>query len=121
MITKGRLSNNIISTVAIWIGGIPVVTCGWIRDGVPSIHSAEHWWVIVMNAVISTAVGMTVWNYILRTLRSYEASLLGASSVIFVALFAIPILGESLSGREIAGVSIMLLGLGLSQLRRGGP
>ena len=62
---------------------------------------------------------MTVWNYVLRTLRSYEASILGASTVIWTALLAVPILGEQLAFNQIIGIGLMIVGLALVQVRRG--
>lgn len=59
------------------------------------------------------------WNSILWTLRSYEASILAASTVIYTALFAVPILGERLALHQIAGVALMLVGLSLVQVWRG--
>jgi drug/metabolite transporter (DMT)-like permease len=70
------------------------------------------------EAVVGIAIGLTVWNFILRTLRSDEASILGASSVIYTALFAVPILGERLALHQIAGMALMLLGVSLVQVRR---
>ncbi|MCB0098311.1 MAG: EamA family transporter, partial [Caldilineaceae bacterium] len=64
-------------------------------------------------------VGLTVWNQILRTLRSYEASILGASTVIWTSLLAIPILGETLDPNQMAGIGLMIVGLALVQVRVG--
>ncbi len=60
-----------------------------------------------------------MWNYVLRTLRSYEASILASTSVIYTAVFAIPILGEHLALHQIVGIVMMLAGVCLVQLRRG--
>ena len=117
VVTENRLSNNVVSTVAAWIGGIPVVAYGLSTDWPPRVNGVGHWGVIVLNAIVAIAIGMTVWNYILRTLRSYEASILAATTVIFTALFAIPILGERLSWRQIAGIALMLAGVCLAQVR----
>lgn len=72
----------------------------------------------MLNAVVGITIGLTVWNLILRTLRSYEASLLAGSTVIYTALFAVPILGERLALHQMAGIVSMLIGLFLVQVRR---
>jgi drug/metabolite transporter (DMT)-like permease len=60
-----------------------------------------------------------VFNYILRTLRSYEASILASSGVIYTALLAVPILGERLALHQLVGIAMMLVGIALAQVRRG--
>ncbi len=116
--TEGQLSTNVISTVAIWIGGTPLVMWGAAFDRPLEVPDLESWGTIALNGLVSIAIGMTVWNHILRTLRSYEASLLGALAVVFTALFAIPILGERLALHQVGGIAILLAGLALVQARR---
>ena len=58
-------------------------------------------------------------NYVLRTLRSYEASILAGSGVIWTAVFAVQILGERLALHQIVGIAMMLVGFSLVQVRRG--
>lgn len=120
LVTKGALSNDVVSTVALWIGGLPVVVAGLVIDGVPEVSGARNWGTIALSGVVTIAIGLTVWNLILRTLRSYEASVLGTLSVVFVALLAMPILGERLDGREVVGIVLALIGVGLVQMRGAG-
>ncbi len=119
IVTRDGLSNNIISTVALWIGGLPVVLTGLMIDWPPPVAGWQNWGIILLNAIVAIAIGLTVWNYILRTLRSYEASILAASGVIWTAIFAVPILGERLALHQIVGIAMMLVGLSLVQVRRG--
>ena len=119
IVTRDGLSNTVISTLALWIGGLPIVLAGLMSDWPPPVAGWRNWGIIVLNAIVAVAIGLTVWNYILRTLRSYEASILGASAVIFTAIFAVPILGEHLALHQIVGIARMLVGLSLVQVRRG--
>jgi len=119
IITENKLSNNIVSTLALLIGGSLLVIIGLAVDGVPRVSGWGNWFAIVYSGAFMVAFGLTVWNHILRVLRSYEASILGASTVIWTALLAIPILGEQLGANEIAGMILMLAGLALVQVRRG--
>lgn len=118
IVTGGGLSNSVISTVALWIGGLPVVLFGLASDWPPAVSGWTNWGIIALNAVVAIAIALTVWNFILRTLRSYEASILAGSTVIYTALFAVPILGERLAPHQIAGIVLMLIGLVLVQVRR---
>lgn len=118
VVTGGGLSNNVISTAALWIGGLPVVLYGLATDRPPAVSGWTNWAIIALNGAVAIALSLTVWNFILRTLRSYEASILAGSTVIYTALFAVPILGERLAPHQIAGIVLMLAGLVLVQVRR---
>jgi drug/metabolite transporter (DMT)-like permease len=119
IVTHNELSNNIVSTVALLIGGSITVVVGLAVDFPPRIEGLGNWGIILYSGIVMVALGLTVWNKILRTLRSYEASILGASTVIWTALLAVPILGETLTPNEIAGIALMIVGLALVQVRRG--
>lgn len=117
--TENKISNNIISTLAIVIGGSVAVMIYLAVDGwPPSVPTWTDWIVIIYAGVVTRAVGLTVWNLVLRTLRSYEASILGASTVIWTSILAVAILGEVLTSNQIVGITMMLVGLALVQVRK---
>lgn len=111
-VSGGALSTRSLSTLSLWIGGLPLVLGGLIFDRALPTDPAL-WAIVALNGVVSIAVGLTVWNHVLRTLRAYEASLLAASGVVFTALFAVPLLGEALGLRQALGIAVVLVGLGL--------
>jgi drug/metabolite transporter (DMT)-like permease len=117
--TENKISNNIISTLAILMGGSVAVIIYLIVDGWPPyVPTWADWAVILYSGVLTRAVGLTVWNLILRTLRSYEASILGASTVIWTSILAVIILHETLTTNQIIGIAMMLVGLVLVQVRK---
>lgn len=118
-VTGGELSNNVISTMALMIGGSVAVVLALTFGGVPQIGSLRNWGIVLYDGLISMAVGLTVWNFILRTLRSYEASILGATTIIWTGILAIPLLGELLRLNQIIGMAMMLVGIALVQVRVG--
>lgn len=115
--TKNALSNNIVSTVALLIGGSIAVVVGLAAAWPVRVEGWANWGIILYSGVVTIAFGLTVWNHVLRTLRSYEASLLGSSTVIWTALLAIPILGERLAPNQVLGIAITFVGLAIVQLR----
>ena len=118
------LSPSVYSTVAILVGGLPIVLAGLATDGVPDVGSARNAAIIVANGVIGIALAQTVFNGVLRTLRSFEASMIMSSGLAWTALLAIPFLGEWLTPREVSGVVLVMVGVALSQwrpARRAGP
>ncbi len=107
-----------ISLYAIIFGGIPLVLSGIYFDGLVLNIRSYDWLVVFLNGIFIIAIGLTVFNHVLGVLRSYEVSLMASGSVIFAALFAIPILNVTLAWHEIIGILIMMLGLGLVQVKR---
>lgn len=109
------LSSTMLATSTIVLGGLPLVLYGLATD-LPLIPiSAFQWFVIILNASVVLSFGLIIWSYALRTIRSYEASVLASSGVIFVALFSVPVLGDEIEWFEWCGIVIMLLGLILMQ------
>jgi drug/metabolite transporter (DMT)-like permease len=117
-IGDGRLGSHVMSTVSLWIGGGPVVLAGLLFDWPPRVPDLATLGIITAAAIVSLVIGATVFAHVLRTLRSYEASLVAGSGVIWTALLAMPILGERLTPREIVGIAAMLAGVVLVQFRR---
>lgn len=111
------LSSTMLATTTIVLGGLPLVLYGLATD-LPLVPiSAFQWFVIVLNASVVLSFGLIIWSYALRTIRSYEASVLASSGVIYVALFSVPILGDQIEWFEWCGIGIMLLGLILMQYK----
>ena len=117
MITDFKFSNNMLSTLALLFGGVITVSVGLILDWPPQVGSLRNWGIIFYVGIVMIGVGLTGWNYFLRVLRSYEASILGATSVIWTAILAWIFLGEVLSLFQIMGIGLLLVGLMLVQVR----
>ncbi|MGC4105831.1 MAG: DMT family transporter [Thermomicrobiales bacterium] len=118
LVNQDRISTSVISTLALLIGGSVAVVVCFALEWPPRLTGWGNWGVVVYSGVVVSALGLTVWNHVLRVLRSYEASILGVSTVIWTTLFAIPILGESLNGHQLAGMALLVLGLACVQIRR---
>lgn len=119
LLTKNAVSNNIISTLALLIGGVLALVAGLIFDFPPKVPNLQSWGIIIYAGIVNIGLGLTVWNHILRTLRSYEASILGASSLIYSTILAVLILKEQLTENLIIGIGLMIVGLILVQVRKG--
>ncbi len=112
--SKG-LGSTVLATVAMVLGGTPLVLVGLYSDGVSVVLTGFQWFVIVLNAAVVLSLGVVIWSHALKYIRSYEASVLASSGVIFVALFSVPILGDVIDWYEWCGIAIMLMGLFLMQ------
>jgi len=120
--THNQISNLVISTLALLMGGSLMVITSLIIDGFPPAVGSNFIWLTLLFTGISTnAFGMTAWNAVLRTLRSYEASVLGASMVIWISLLAFFVLGEKLTGYQIIGIAMLITGIVIVQIQSDWP
>lgn len=103
---------------ALLIGGTPLMLWGAWQIGVPPTMRAADLAVVCGHAVVGIALAVTVWVHALRTLRSFEASLLAGASLVYTTLLAIPLLDEVPASHQVWGMVLMVLGLFGVQLRR---
>src|SRR5262249_43575008 len=61
LVTGNSLSSTVVSTVALWVGGLPVVLFGLASDWPPAVAGWANWGILVLNAVVGVAVGLMVW------------------------------------------------------------
>ena len=117
--THNGIDNNVFSSLTILFGGSASVIIGLSLGGLPHVPDLASWGVILFLGLVWIAFNLTAWNYFLRTLRSYEASILSSSVVIFTALFSLMFLGEKIALNQWLGIATMILGFALVQVRRG--
>jgi drug/metabolite transporter (DMT)-like permease len=119
LMTRQRdvLPSSLLSTLALAIGGIPVILAGLSMDWPPPIGGLKNGLIILANGIVGIALVQTVFNSMLKTLRSYEASVLAGSGIVWTVLLAIPILGERLEWRQIVAIIVVMTGVLLAQNR----
>ena len=78
----------------------------------------QSWLLITWLAVVNTAFAFTLWNHTLRTLSAVESSIINSLMMPQIAVLAFIFLGETLSGREIAGLVLVALGVMTVQWKR---
>ncbi|MCW8877389.1 MAG: DMT family transporter [Kangiellaceae bacterium] len=112
-INNHSMTNNQVSTFAIIFGALPLVV--WGLQDVNKIDniSVTDWLVISLNGIVCVGVVMLVFNFVLRVLKAYEASILATSGVVFTALFSIVLLNDSIRDFEILGIAVMISGIGI--------
>jgi drug/metabolite transporter (DMT)-like permease len=78
--------------------------------------SMQSWLIVVWLAAVNTAFAFTLWNLTLRTLSSFEASLINNTMLAQIAVLAWVFLGEALDFQAIGGLVIAMLGVFVVQL-----
>jgi drug/metabolite transporter (DMT)-like permease len=107
----------IVTVVSMGAGSLVLLVTGLFVEGIPEIN-LKSWLLIIWLAAINTAFAFTLWNHTLRTLTAMESSIINGTMIIWIPLFAILFLGESISIQEIIGLIVVGMGTLIVQLRR---
>ena len=106
-----------VTVISMGVGSIILLGAGVALEGIP-ILDWRDWLLIAWLAVVNTAFAFTLWNQTLRTLSAVESSVINSTMLIWIPIFAVLFLGESITFREIIGMIIAGLGTLAVQLRR---
>ena len=110
----------IVTVVSMGAGSIALLVTSLFVEGIPVI-SLNSWLIIIWLAIVNTAFAFTLWNHTLRTLTAMESSIINGTMLIWIPLFAVIFLGESISVKGIFGLIAVGLGTLIVQLRRFHP
>ena len=108
----------VITTVSMGIGAIALLIAAAIFEGfeMPSLIELV---IIVWLAVVNTALTFTIWNYVLRKLTAYEATVIQNSMLPQITILAIIFLGEKVTWYQDIAIVIILVSVVLVQLNNG--
>jgi drug/metabolite transporter (DMT)-like permease len=112
-----QLSPLMITMVSMGIGAVLLLSTGLAFQAWPTL-SWQSWAIIGWLALINTAFAFTLWNHTLRTLSAMESSVVNNAMAIQIPILAVIFLGERLTGRELLGLVIAIVGVALVQLGR---
>ncbi len=107
----------VVTVVSMGAGSIPLLLSGFITEGMPVIN-LKSWGIILWLALVNTALAFTLWNHTLRTLTAIESSIINGTMMIWIPIFAILFLGETITGKQVVGLVIVIIGTLAVQLRR---
>ena len=113
---SGKYHPLVVTVVSMGAGSIALLVTGLFVEGVPKI-GLQSWAIIVWLAVVNTAFAFTLWNHTLRTLTAMESSIINGTMLIWIPIFAVLFLGESVTGKEIMGLVAAGVGTLIVQLR----
>jgi drug/metabolite transporter (DMT)-like permease len=113
----GASSPLLITFISMGIGSVILLLAGILIQGLGPLD-ARSWLLILWLAIVNTAFAFTLWNHTLRTLTAVESSIVNSLMMPQIAVLAYVFLGEGLSGREIAGLILVGLGVAVVQLQK---
>jgi drug/metabolite transporter (DMT)-like permease len=106
----------IVTGISMGSGSIALLVTSLFVEGIPVIHP-NNWLIILWLATINTAFAFTLWNHTLRTLSAMESSIINTTMMIWIPLFAVLFLDESITVKEIFGLITVSFGTLIVQLR----
>lgn len=112
---KGDLSALWITLVSMGIGSPLMLAIGLSTTPFPTI-SLANWFIIGWLAVVNTAFAFTLWNHTLKILTATESSMINTLMIAEIPFFATLLLGEQVTGKEFAGLVLVMAGIILVQL-----
>ncbi len=113
---KARIHPIVITGISMTIGSALMLLTGILWQGLPAL-SAQSVWIIVVLAVVNTAVCFTLWNYTQQTLLATETTILNNTMLVYVSILAWLFLGEKQSALGIVGLLLALSGAMLVQIQ----
>jgi len=113
---KAHIHPIVITGISMTIGSVLMLGTGILWQGLPPL-SAQSIWIIVILAVINTAVCFTLWNYTQQTLLATETTILNNTMLVYISILAWIFLGEKQSALGIIGLILALAGAMLVQIQ----
>ena len=113
---SGKYRPLVVTVITMGTGSIILLLAGFVMEGIPMI-SLQNWGIILWLALVNTAFAFTLWNHTLRTLSAMESSIINGTMMIWIPIFAIIFLGETITGQEVIGLVIVGVGTLLVQVR----
>lgn len=113
----GELPALLVTVVSMGFGAVLMLVIGLLTEGLPPL-SLQSWLIVGWLAAVNTAYAFTLWNVTLKTLSATESSIINNTMLAQIAVLAWVFLGEQISGRELAGLVLAMVGILIVQVRR---
>jgi len=107
----------VVTVISMGAGSILLLGVGIYTEGIPVID-IKGWGIILWLAIVNTAFAFTLWNHTLRTLSAVESSVINSTMLIWIPLFAVAFMGETVTFKAIIGLVIVGIGSLIVQVRR---
>ena len=105
-----RLDPMVVTGISMGIGAAVLLAGGVAFQGMPALDF-KTWGLLLLIAVLNTALAFWLWNRTQRVLTAMESSMINNSMLIQITLLAWIFLGESISIIGVLGLLISMTGL----------
>ncbi len=116
----GMVSTLRLTTVPLVLGGGITLLAAIPFEGIPSASPAT-WGLILFLAVVNTAIGYILYNHALQVLTAFQMNITLSLTPVWTALMGWLLLNERLGLFQIAGMTVVIAGVILVQVRKKEP
>lgn len=111
-----KYSPLIVTVISMGVGSAVLLSAGYWLEETP-VLTLQSWLIIFWLALVNTAFAFTLWNHTLRTLTAMESSIINSTMLIWVTIFALIFLHETITVKQLIGLIATGLGTVIVQLR----
>ena len=115
--SKSNINPLVVTCISMGFGGLLLLATGISTQGFGNLNT-NQWMIVAWLALVNTAFAFTLWNKTLQTLTAVESSIINGTMLPQIAILAWLFLNETLSEKEIFGISLVLIGTLIVQLWR---
>jgi len=115
-----QLSPLAVTGPSMSVGAALLVLIGIPLQGLPAL-TPEDWLIVVVLALVNTAVAFTLWNHAMRSLTATESATINNTMLVQIAILGWVFLDQPLGSWQVVGILLVATGTALVQLRRAAP
>ena len=113
----GRVDTLSLTAIPLAVGSLLLLPCALLIEGVPPFVP-QAWLLVVLLAVLNTAVAYVLYNHALKVLAAFEVSVILSINPLVTALWGWFLLGERLQSLQVLAMAVMIVGVALVQASR---
>jgi drug/metabolite transporter (DMT)-like permease len=114
---EGRVDTLSLTAIPLALGSLLLLPCALLIEGVPPFVP-QAWVLVVLLAVINTAVAYVLYNHTLKVLAAFEVSVILSINPLVTALWSWVLLGERLQSLQVLAMAVVISGVVLVQASR---
>ena len=106
----------VVTVISMGVGSILLLGSGLAVEETPRF-SLQNWAIIFWLALVNTAFTFTLWNHTMRSLTAIESGIINGTMLIWVTIFAVIFLNETVDTKQLIGLVATSVGTFIVQLR----
>jgi drug/metabolite transporter (DMT)-like permease len=114
---EGRVDTLSLTAIPLALGSLLLLPCALLIEGIPPFVP-QAWVLVVLLAVINTAVAYVLYNHALKVLAAFEVSVILSINPLVTALWSWVLLGERLQSLQVLAMAVVMSGVVLVQASR---
>jgi drug/metabolite transporter (DMT)-like permease len=117
-IARDRQTSTVaLTALPLAFGGLPLLLAALALEGMPTL-SATAWQVILALTLLNTILAYSLYNHSMQVLTAFETNIFLNLSPLGTAVLSWYLFAERLTGVQVAGMIVVIVGVTLVQWRR---